>query len=246
MRFAAAQTQRRLVKMDDRLKSGAKRIGLLVPSSNTVMEPDFYRALPQDWSLHTARMYLESVTEAGEQRMLNEFTFPAVRDLASAQPDVIVFGCTSAGALRGNAHDAWLTREITERTGIPAVSVIGALRKGIRKLGARRLVIATPYIAPLNVHIQVSLQEDGLEVMNIAGLGIRSNPQIALVSQEDILAIAHQAVGSLAPDLLFLSCTNFPAMRALPALNEAFPFPVISSNQVTLEAAMAAALQHDQ
>jgi len=34
----------------------------MVPSSNSVMEPDFYLNLPQDWTLHTARMFLEDVT----------------------------------------------------------------------------------------------------------------------------------------------------------------------------------------
>lgn len=57
---------------------------------------------------------------------------------------------------------------------------------------------------------------------------------------------ARQAVGSLEPDLLFLSCTNFPAMHALPALNRAFNFLVVTSNQFELESALYTALQPDQ
>src|SRR5215211_6152341 len=76
------------------------RVGLLVPSSNTVMEPDLWRALPPDTTLHTGRMYLEDTTPEGESRMLDEHVLPAARDLITARPDLIVFGCTSAGALR--------------------------------------------------------------------------------------------------------------------------------------------------
>ena len=42
------------------------RIGMIVPSSNTVAEVDFYRRLPPDCTLHTARMYLEETTPEGE------------------------------------------------------------------------------------------------------------------------------------------------------------------------------------
>ena len=37
------------------------RIGLMVPSSNTTVEPEFYRALPRDVTLHTARLYLTKI-----------------------------------------------------------------------------------------------------------------------------------------------------------------------------------------
>jgi len=90
------------------------RVGLLVPSSNTVMEPDFWRALPPGATLHTGRMYLEETTPEAEGRMLDEHVLPAARDLATARPDLIVFGCTSAGALRGNQYDADLCRRISE------------------------------------------------------------------------------------------------------------------------------------
>ena len=55
-------------------KDAAKtfRVGLLVPSSNTVMEVDLYRNLPPPITLHPARMYLEETTPQGEERMISE------------------------------------------------------------------------------------------------------------------------------------------------------------------------------
>lgn len=74
------------------MSQGNKRkIGLIVPSSNTIMEPDFYRNLPEETTLHTARMYLEDVTAETEARMLDEYTLPAARDLATVSPDVVIF-----------------------------------------------------------------------------------------------------------------------------------------------------------
>ena len=74
------------------------RVGLMIPSSNTMMEVDFARDLPPGTALHTARMFMEDTTPAGENQMLDEFALPAARDLGTARPDVVVFGCTSVAS----------------------------------------------------------------------------------------------------------------------------------------------------
>lgn len=70
-----------------------RRVGLMIPSSNTMMEADFTRGLPDGMTLHTARMYMRDTTRQGEERMLDEFALPAARDLGTVSPDVVVFGC---------------------------------------------------------------------------------------------------------------------------------------------------------
>ncbi|MYC30160.1 MAG: hypothetical protein F4X65_08740, partial [Chloroflexi bacterium] len=78
-----------------------KRVGLIVPSTNTVMEPDLYRNLPSGTTVHTSRMLLEgSVTIEAEEMMLDVYLPECARQIGTLQPDVVVFGCTSAGALR--------------------------------------------------------------------------------------------------------------------------------------------------
>ena len=167
--------------------------------------------------------------------MLDEFTLPAARDLATIQPDVIVFGCTSAGALRGNQYEAEMIEEISKVGGAPTVSVSKSVRETLRKANASKLVVVTPYIDELTLRIRASLEGDGFEVLNIEGLGIQENMAIALVPGSEIVALAKRAVGNLNPDALFVSCTNFPAVSMLPELRRIFPFPVISSNQAVLE-----------
>ncbi len=217
----------------------SQRIGLIVPSSNTVMEPDFYRRLPVDITLHTARMFLEDVTAEAEARMLDEFTLPAARDLATVQPDVVIFGCTSAGALRGNQFEEDFIKEISRVSGAPTIGVNQSVRETLKKLGAHKIVVVTPYLDELNQHIQSSLEQAGLEILNIQGLGIRENTSIAKVPGQSIMELARNAVGDLQPDALFVSCTNFPAVDVLNRLRGLFTFPVISSNQAVLDRALA-------
>ena len=212
-----------------------KRIGLMVPSSNTVMEPDFYRNLPGNWTLHTTRMFLKDVNAKEEAKMLDEYTLPAARDLETVQPDVIIFGCTSAGALRGNEYEEELIRKISETSGAAAISVNKSVRETLKLLNARRLVVVTPYLDELNVRIKASLENEGMQVLHIQGLGILENTNIARVTRQKIIELAQDAVKDREPDALFVSCTNFPAVDALPELRSLFPFPVISSNQAVLD-----------
>jgi maleate isomerase len=217
-----------------------KRIGLLVPSSNAVMERDFYLNLPADVSVHTGRMYMESTTVDGENRMLDEFALPAARDVATVRPHVMVFGCTSAGALRGNAYDAQLCQTITELSGAKTISVVSAASRALVQAGLKRVAVITPYIDALNERIKLSFENDGLEVVSICGMGITENFLISEVSPADVVAFARQVVDPRGADGLFVSCTNFRGVEALPELRRIYPFPVMSSNQVTLDAALQA------
>lgn len=219
----------------------ALRLGLLIPSSNSVMEVDFYRHLPEHVTLHTGRMYMKDTTPEGESLMLDEYALPAARDVGTARPDVIVFGCTSAGALRGNKYERYLCERIGEISGCRPVSVIAAVRGIIRDRGVHRIGIVTPYVDSLNERIRASIEEEGdVEIAGIFGLEITENFEIASVQPSRIVEFAVESLGGLNVDLAFVSCTNFRAMESIPALERALGVPVITSNQAALEAAMAA------
>ena len=216
------------------------RIGLIVPSSNTVAEVDFYRRLPADCTLHTARMYLEETTPEGEAVMLDEHLPRAATDLATARPDVTVFACTSAGALSGNAYEARLIDGIGSQTGGATFSVAASVRRAIRATGGQRVGVITPYVDSLNEKIAQSLQDDGLEVAAIHGLAITENFTIAEVEPERIAQFAVECFAGSDIEMLFASCTNFRAFDAREDMHQALGVPVVTSNQ----AALAAVLDH--
>jgi maleate isomerase len=212
------------------------RVGLIVPSSNTVAEVDFYRYLPGDTTVHTARVYLEETTPEAEAVMLDEHLETAVRDLRSARPDLMVFACTSAGALRGNAYEADLITRIARQTGARTISVAASVRRAIAKRQARRVGVITPYVPALDEKIAASLEADGLEVVGIRGLGLTENFAIASVEPERITQFANECFNGREIDLLFASCTNFRAVDAREQMERALGVPVVTSNQAALEA----------
>ncbi len=210
------------------------RVGLIVPSSNTVAEVDFYRRLPPGCTLHTARMYLEETTPEGEAEMLDHHLPTAISDLATTRPEVMVFGCTSAGALRGNTYEAELIARIAAATGAETFSVAAAVRRTILSRASRRVGVITPYVDSLNEKIRQSLEADGVGVEAIHGLGITDNFAIAEVQPARIVSFAQECFEGSDIDLLFASCTNFRALDAREEIQEALGVPVVTSNHAAL------------
>ncbi len=211
------------------------RIGLIVPSSNTVAEVDFYRGVPPSVTVHTARMHLVETTVAGERAMLETYLPQAVTDVASARPDVVAFACTSAGALLGADGEVRLIAQLRERCRCPVVSTNDAVGTCIERRSASRVAVITPYIEELNERIRSGLERRGLEVVKVAGMGLTENFAIARVLPEEILAFTVQSLDGERFDLIFVSCTNLRGMEARPALEASLQVPVVTSNQATLE-----------
>src|SRR5690606_33492719 len=98
------------------------RLGVIIPSSNTVSERDFVREAPAGVSVHSARAYLAETTAEAERRMLDEFVPQAARDLGTARVDLTIFSCTSAAALLGKDGESQLIGDLEQLTGAPVVS----------------------------------------------------------------------------------------------------------------------------
>src|SRR4051812_11916066 len=146
-----------------------KRIGLLVPSSNTTVEPEFYRALPRGVTLHTARLFLTRISPDAILEMVKDMETQA-KLLASADVDVIVLGATAPSFLKGLGYDRELIAKVEAATGKPATTTSTALVQAIRHLGARRVVLGSAYTEQVNGIAKAFLEANGLEVLDMQGL----------------------------------------------------------------------------
>ena len=217
------------------------RIGLIVPSSNTVMEPDFHRHFPPPSIVSTTRIFLETVTRESELRMLEEDLPKAIQLIKTTTPDVVVFGCTSAGAIGSDDHIADM---IEKATGARAVTVLRAVLTNLQQIAPRKVAVFTPYIDDLTTSIATSLTEAGYPPINAAGMGIQSNLEIGTVPPAEIIRFVESHLENCAPDCLFLSCTNWRAIEAIDALQTKLGIPVITSNQSAIAAVRQATAQH--
>ncbi|MFQ5915264.1 MAG: Asp/Glu racemase [Nitrospinota bacterium] len=217
-------------------EEGRFRVGLIVPSSNTTMEVDFYNHLEEKATVHIARMYLDTTTKEAEEVMVRESTPEAADMIRTLYPHVTVFGCTSGGSLFGMDYDRKIAQDLTEWTGAAkTVTVLEAVGEQFRHVGAKRIAVFTPYVDELNETIRRCLEEEGFEVLSIQGMGITVNFDIGLLTPEQILAFGKERFKDPEADALFFSCTNMRAVDAMPLLEKEFGKPIVSSNQAAVE-----------
>ncbi len=211
------------------------RVGLLVPSSNTVMEVDLYRNLPAQITVHPARMCLEETTPQGEERMISEELPRAAQLLRTLHPHRVVFGCTSAGALHGAGFAQEINRTIGTIVGCPVLDILSPVAEELERVGAKKLAVLTPYASALNQSIQTSLEALGFQVLFINGMGITANFELATPTPEEIFAFAKNSKIPTGAEALFISCTNFRALEARSLMREYFHLPIVTSNQAIIE-----------
>lgn len=220
-----------------------KRVALIVPSSNTVMENDLHAALPKShFTVHTDRMYLVETTREAELRMIEEFAQQAALDLGTTNPDLLVFGCTSAGSLFGLDGDRKVCAKLSELAGCPTLGVINAVENSLTRVKAMRLAVLTPYNEDLTQSVANSVAT-GREIVGAFGLGITNNVALADPTPTDILAFATKSLAGLSFDSILVSCTNFRALEAKASLEAAFNVPVVTSNSAVIEEVKALLLK---
>jgi maleate isomerase len=211
------------------------RVGLLLPSSNVTMEPEFYRMAPPGVSVHSARMLLTEFTKEALSGTIKDAEREAVL-LASAGVDVIVYGCYTCTLIGGVDWERVLTEQIEFNTGVRAITVNQAMIEAIRALKGRRVGVVTPYTKGLNQLKKRYLEANGFTVSDIRGLGLRDAAEIGAVSDEDILPLVEEVAGDA--DIILIGCTSIMVTHLIEGLEARLGVPVVTSTQAGLWAAL--------
>ena len=215
-----------------------RRIGLLVPSSNTTVETEIFRALPRSITLHTARLFLANITPESILRMVEDMETQA-KLLASADVDVIVLGATAPSFLQGLGYDRQLIGKIEAATGRKATTTTTALVEAIRHIGAKRVALGTAYTEQVNGIAQAFLEASGVELTDVKGLSLTDNLVVGRLSANTALDLA-LGLDYADADAIVLSCTNWHTMEMIERIEQETGKPVITTTQATLWAALRA------
>jgi maleate cis-trans isomerase len=215
------------------------RIGLIVPSMNVTMEPEFNRMAPEGVSVHASRVLAVGKTSVESYQAMAEATARAAEELATTEPDVLAYGCTSGSIVGG---DEGITNRLQEIMGpVPVVTTATAVVEAMRALGMKRISVATPYVGFVNDEEKLFLEERGFEVARILGLELGHDPAERRMIGRQPPGVAYRVgLESYTEDSdgVFISCTNFAALPIAQQLEERLGKPVVTSNQATFWAAL--------
>ncbi|TCK30317.1 maleate isomerase [Ancylobacter aquaticus] len=212
-------------------------IGMLTPSSNTVLEPYTARMLEPlfpDVSAHFGRFRVTRIAldDSASDQFRQEPILAAAELLADARTDVIAWNGTSASWL-GFDTDERLCAEIHARTGVKATSAILSLNRLITARGVKRLGLVTPYTDDVGARIVANYASIGVEVVAGAHCGMSDNFSFAEIGEERIGQMCAEVAGA-APDAIAIVCTNMRGALVGAQVERALGIPVFDSVSTTL------------
>jgi maleate isomerase len=209
-----------------------RRIGVLLPSSSSAQEMDIGRALPQDITLHVARMRLNNVDAESTLRIVQEIETESQK-LADVDVDVIIFPATAPSSRNGPGYDQELIKRISTASGKPATTASTALLEALRVLSVKRIALGAPWSAAVNQSVTAFLQANGVEVLAQEALGIVRNLDIGFLDPQTAYDVG-QRVNRPEADAVMLACGNWSTFDVIDRLERDLGKPVLTTNQVTL------------
>jgi maleate isomerase len=214
------------------------RIGLVVPATDQVSEAAFAEMLAgHPVSVVASRVAFENpVVMATLTRMVDDLSRATALLLPGGRIDVVAFSCTSGTVAAGLDRVARAIE--AAKPGVPFTTPITAAVAAFRRLGARRIAVLTPYVDEVNEAIHGFLAASGLEVVEFGSFHLRTEPEIAAVPPEAIVA-AGRSIAVPGAEAVFISCTGLQGHAAIAALEAATGRPVVTSNQAQVWEALS-------
>jgi len=219
-----------------------RRVGLIVPSANSTVEPDFVLAAPKEFTIHSDRIGWEAKDlkedEATVDRM-NAGVEEAASSLGAARVEVIAYGFATGSFYRGLNYATQLMERISKAGGAAAVAASPAMVEALRSFGAMRLSVASPYPEWNNQRLRAYLEAAGFQVLNVAAeprAAAGGFPAMSDQEPDDVVEFCVRVCESQA-DALLISCTMWRALEAAGELERRLGIPVVTANQATIWAA---------
>lgn len=214
------------------------KFGVISPSTNTVVEPEFHAMSVPGVTAHNARIHIRDqhmVDDTGMENLLTQIRAEiggAVERVMTAEPDYMVMGMSAEtfwGGVEGNRQ---FVKQIHDLSGLPVATGAEACERALQLYGAKRIGIVTPYQQVGDDNVVRFFSEIGFEVVNITGLKCPTAVSIAHVTEHE-LRDALVAVNGPDVDALVQCGTNLSMVRLADEAERWLDKPVIAINAAT-------------
>ena len=170
-----------------------KKFGVIIPSTNTIVEPDFYRMTVPGVTAHVARIHIRDQNLSSDEAFVNllkqirmEIKY-AIERVLTAEPDYLVMGMSAETFWDGIEGNRRFTKMISDWAGgLRVATGAEACERALKVFGAKKIGVVTPY-QPIGDNNVVRFFNDlGFEVTAIKGLRCPTAVSIAHVTQDEL------------------------------------------------------------
>jgi maleate isomerase len=213
--------------------------GVIVPSTNTVVEHDYWRAGIEGVAYRAGSMHIPNPVMGDDddfQALLGQIRASidtAVRDVLTAEPDRMVMGMSAETFWGGVEGNAAFEQRLRDRTGLPVTTGASSCRAALQELGAKRIAVFSPYQPIADREVGRFFTEAGFDVVRITGLRCATAMDIAKVPDDRLRDTVAELDG---PDVdaIVQVGTNLSFVALADALEGALGKPVVAINSATL------------
>src|SRR5713226_7000419 len=163
------------------LQAPCARIGLIIPSVNSMSEPQFNHFAPPGLGVHVARARVAGEWKRPLPAMADEIATSA-KLLSDVAPDLIVFHCTDTSMTQGPQGEGRILDIVREATGIEAVATSRLVLEALQALGLKKLVLLSPYKS--NQAVIDYLEATGFTVVHDVALSLEALQFAEVTPQE--------------------------------------------------------------
>lgn len=217
-----------------------KRIGMLVPSSNTVAEPATAAMLAgvAGVSLHVTRFRVTRLDTSAQAlaQFQAEPLLAAAELLADAAMDSVCLNAT-ASCYTGIDHDRGFVAALGAR-GIAGDTAMLALLDLLRAMGATRIGLVTPFLDDVQAATIRILAEEGISVLAERHLNDPGNFSFARFGEDQVTALTREVAATAGVQAVAIISTNLRGARPAAIVEAESGIPVLDTCATALWGAL--------
>jgi maleate isomerase len=215
-----------------------KKIGIVVPSTNTVVQPECDDLRPRGITNHIARISIVERSLATEQAFMEHVAAmrdgirSAIDQVMTCQPDHLIMGVALEAFWGGVTAADRLQAELAERAGVGVSMGSTAMNAALRAFGAKRIAVLTPHQPRGDEMVRGYFAEAGYDVVRLTGLKCGSPLMIAKTTTDELVA-ALLALDGPDIDAIVQVGTNLANNENAATAERWLKKPVLAINAVT-------------
>ena len=229
-----------------------QKFGVMAPSTNTIVQPDFDDMRPPGVTNHFSRIFTPNTTALSNDTFragidtIGSNVMDAIRGVLTCEPDYLVMGISALSFFGGLQGADAFAKRITEETGLGLTIGSHATRAAIEACGGiKRIAVLTPYWPVMNAEVKRYFGDVGLTVVRDTALQCTSWTGIAAVTAKTCNAAIRDLDGDDV-DAIVQVGTNLSFVRLAAAAELWLGKPVIAINTATYWHALRANGIHDR
>jgi maleate isomerase len=215
-----------------------RKFAVVIPSTNTIVEPDFHRMSVPGVTSHMSRIHIRDQDLSSDAHFLKlldqirEEIGHTVARVMTCEPDYVVMGMSAETFWDGVDGNRKFTQRIEALSGLRVATGAEACERALDLLKVKRIGVVTPYQPIGDKNVVRFFNDLGADVVAIEGLRCPSAVAIAHVPEERLRQALH-AVDSDKVDALIQVGTNLSMLRLADEAERWMHKPVIAINAAT-------------